>query len=69
MVDGCLKLYRLGWDDPKRTVTEQLREIWLPVWPSGFTLRQVGDENQVIDGGGETVALAGDTVRFGGRSY
>ncbi len=67
--DGCLKLYRLGWDDPKRTVSEQLRDMWLPVWPSGFALRQDGDETQVIDGNGATVARAGDIVRFGGRSY
>ena len=67
--DGCLKLYRMGWDDPKRIVSEQLRDIWLPVWPSGFALRQDGDDTQVIDGDGVIVARAGDTVRFGGRSY
>ena len=67
--DGCLKLYRLGWDEPERTVSEQLRDIWLPVWPSGFALRQEGQDIQVIDGDGAVAARAGDTVRFGGRSY
>ena len=59
---GCLKLYRLGWEEPDRTVDEQLRDIWLPVWPAGFTLR--GDK--VMDGGGKVVAQAGDLVRLGG---
>ena len=61
--DGCLKLYRLGWDDPDRTVDEQLRDIWLPVWPAGFTLSGV----TVLDGGGEDVARAGYVVRLGGH--
>ena len=67
--DGCLKLYRLGWDNSNRTVSDQLRDIWLPVWPSGFALRQEGQDIQVIDGNGAVAARAGDTVRFGGRSY
>ena len=61
--DGCLKLYRLGWDDPDRTVDEQLRDIWLPVWPAGFTL----DGNTVLGADGEATARVGDVVRLGGH--
>ena len=30
VADGCLKLYRMGWDAPNRSVSEQLNDIWLP---------------------------------------
>ena len=67
--DGCLKLYRLGWDDPNRSISDQLWDIWLPVWPSGFALRQTGDgEARVVDQDGRVVAEASDTVRLSGPS-
>ena len=61
--DGCLKLYRMGWEDPDRTISEQLRDIWLPVWPAGFMLN--GDT--VLDADGEATARVGDVVRLGGH--
>ena len=69
MEDGCLKVYRLGWDTPNRTVNDQLRDIWLPVWPRGFQLRVTGDRGQVLDPSGEVVAETGDTVRLSGPSF
>ena len=47
--DGCMKLYRMGWDDPDRAIGQQTRDIWLPVWPVGFALRQDGEDIQVVD--------------------
>ena len=52
--NGCLKLYRLGWDNPNRTVGDQLRDIWLPVWPPDFELRMDGGQGQVLDPEGES---------------
>ena len=67
--DGCMKLYRMGWDDPDRAIGQQIRDIWLPLWPVGFALRQDGEEIQVINSNGATMARAGDTVRLAGGSY
>ena len=25
--DGCMKLYRMGWDDPDRAIGQQIRDI------------------------------------------
>lgn len=36
--NGCMKLYHMGWDDPDRAIGQQIRDIWLPVWPLGFAL-------------------------------
>ena len=67
--NGCLKLYRIGWGKPDRSASQQLRDIWLLVWPPGFALQQKDQEVHVFDGEGALVALTGDTVRLGGGTY
>ncbi len=69
MEDGCLRLYRIGWDEPGRTINQQLHDIWLPVWPKNFSLQHEGEEIQIVDNEGATVASIGDTVRLGGPSH
>lgn len=64
--DGCLKLYRIGWDSPNRTTSQQLHDVWLPVWPQGFSLRHEGGEIHIVGNYGDILASAGDTVRLGG---
>ena len=66
--NGCLKLYRLGWDNPNRTVGDQLRDIWLPVWPPDFELRMDGGQGQVLDPEGRVAAEVGETVQLSGPS-
>ena len=66
---GCLKLYRIGWNQPNRSVSKQIHDIWLPVWPPGFTLQQEDQEIHVVDSKGALLALAGDMVRLGGGVY
>ena len=68
--DGCLKLYRLGWDDPNRPAGWTTYHILLPVWPSGFTLlQQDGGEISVIDTNGMVAARPGDIVRFAQSNF
>ena len=66
---SCLKLYRMGWDNPQRSASQQLRDIWLLVWPPGYAIQKEGQEMHVIDDEGMSVALVGDTVRLGGGTY
>jgi len=66
--DGCMKLYRTGWNSPGRTASQQLYDDWLPVWPQEFSLRHGGEKVRIVGSDGDLLASEGDTVRLGGGS-
>lgn len=55
LVDGYLRI-ELEYSDDKDLV----------IWPHGYSVRDEGDEIQVLDGEGRVVAVVGETITLGG---
>ena len=49
-----------------RVVPDPGVERYLVLWPPGFWARVVDEEIEVMNGGGHTIAVVGDSVRLGG---